>query len=117
MVGVTNTGGDLKRALLPAAQPTAGRLCQCAGLNGSTSTLIAQRRLAATAVRGLAAAIRRISLSHADGGLTNCPADDGSADVLAFSFPRRPDVDLWYWSTGCTTVSNGFVVASGAIDL
>jgi hypothetical protein len=47
------------------------------------------------------------------GGVVNCPADDGSAEVLALAYPGRPGVDLWISLNGCGGVSNGYIDAGG----
>jgi hypothetical protein len=39
--------------------------------------------------------------------------DDGAVAVLAFSYPGRPDVDLWVELRGCTHVGNGYVLGAG----
>ena len=44
----------------------------------------------------------------------NCPADDGSAQVLALAYPGPVDVDLWVKLNGCGGVSNGHITAGGS---
>jgi hypothetical protein len=51
-------------------------------------------------------------LSHALGGVMSCPFDDGSAELIALSYPGGPDVDLWVLLNGCGGVSNGYIVAA-----
>lgn len=57
----------------------------------------------------------RLPLSHTDGGVVNCPADDGSAEVLALAYPGRLDVDLWVRLNGCSGVSNGHITAGSRV--
>jgi hypothetical protein len=35
----------------------------------------------------------------------------GSAELIALSYPGRPDVDLWVRLNGCGGVSNGYIFA------
>jgi hypothetical protein len=111
--GVANHGADLGRRLLPAATPTAGRQCRYYGLNGPAFRLHSATRLDAAQARRLAAAMTALPLSHADGGVTNCPMDDETAEVVALSYPDRADVDLWVKLNGCTFVSNGYIRTAG----
>ena len=113
VTGVTNPGAGLTRRLLPPGQPTAGLRCRYDGLNGHPWHLVAARRLSAAAARQAARAVARLPLSHPDGGVVNCPMDDGSAEVLALAYPGRPDVDLWIKLNGCGGVSNGYIAAGG----
>jgi hypothetical protein len=116
LVGVTNPGAHLAASLLPAGAPTAALLCRYTGANGKTFALAHQARLGATAAQHLAKAVAKLPLSHVDGGVTSCPFGDGSAAVLAFSFPGRADVDLWVQTNGCATVANGYI-STAAGDL
>jgi hypothetical protein len=110
-VGVTNRGADLRRRLLPAALPTAGLECRYDGLNGDPWRLRGHRLLNAAAARRVARSIARLPLSHTLGGVVNCPMDDGSAEIIALSYPGRPDVGLWVTLNGCRSVANGFITA------
>ena len=114
VTGVANPGTGLTRRLLPPGQPAAGIRCRYDGLNGHPWHLVAARRLTAPAARHAAAAAARLPLSHTDGGVVNCPADDGSAEVLALAYPGCPDVNLWITLNGCGGVSNGYIAAGGA---
>lgn len=107
--GVTNRGADLRRRLLPAGRPTAGLECRYYGLNGRLWQLRKATRLDAAAARREAGSMARLPLSHTDGGVMSCPADDGSAEVVVLSYPRRADVDLWIDLGGCASVSNGYI--------
>jgi hypothetical protein len=112
VAGVTNPGANLRQALVPAGRPRFGLTCTYYGANGRAWRLRAQHRLdGAQAVR-LAASLQRISLSHEIGGVVNCPMDDGSAEVIALSYPGRPGVDLWQKLNGCGGVSNGYVTSA-----
>lgn len=112
VTGVTNPGPSLTRQLLPSGQPTAGLRCQYAGGNGHPPWhLVAATRLAGPAARQLAASKARLPLSHVDPVVPRCiPPADGSAEVLAFAYPGRPDVDL-FTLRGCGGVSNGYISA------
>jgi hypothetical protein len=111
VTGVANPGAVLTRRLLPTGQPTAGLRCRYDGLNGHPWHLVAASRLTAQAARQAARSMSRLPLSHPDGGVVNCPNDDGSAEVLALAYPGRPDVDLWIKLNGCRGVSNGHILA------
>lgn len=54
----------------------------------------------------LATVIRQLNLAKPSGAF-NCPADLGQATVIGFAHPQRPDVGLWYASSGCQTLDNG----------
>jgi hypothetical protein len=111
-VGVTSSGADLARELLPAGKPTGALVCRYSGLNDHpTFALRTHIRLGSARAADLASLIRRVDLSHEGGVVTSCPMDDDSVTVLAFSYPGRPDVDLWLHARGCSTVSNGVIVA------
>jgi hypothetical protein len=113
VTGVTNPGAGLSQRLLPTGPPTAGLSCRYDGLNGRPWQLAAGQRLSTSAARQAAASMARLPLSHIDGGVMSCPADDGSAEVLALAYPGRPDVDLWVTLNGCGGVSNGYITAGG----
>ena len=67
--------------------------------------------LAGPAARQAAASMVRLRLSHADPAVVRClPPADGSAEVLVFAYPGRPDVDL-FMLNGCGGVSNGYISA------
>jgi hypothetical protein len=108
--GVTNPdGAGLARRLLPGGAPTAGLECRYAGIGGHR--LRNATRLNAAAAQQVAAPLAGLPLSHVDGGVTSCPADDGSAEVVALSYPHQADVDLWISLSGCGGVSNGHIAA------
>jgi hypothetical protein len=108
--GVADQGADLARRLLPAGPPTAGLACRYAGLGGGYR-LRSTTRLNGAAARQVAAPLARLPLGHVDGGITSCPAHDGSAEVVALSYPGQADVDLWISLSGCGGVSNGHIAA------
>ena len=110
VVGVRNDGERLSDQLLPDAQPKRALVCRYAGLNGNRFGLLAATRLDGTHARALAEAIRRLPLSHTDGGITSCPGDDGGVAIVALSYAGSADVDLWVALEGCAFVSNGQIV-------
>ena len=124
--GVTSRGTDLNRRLLPAAAPVAGLECRYNGIDGSSGyngrggrawQLRRATVLTAARARRLASSMARLPLSHVDGGVTACPLDNGSAEVIALSYPGRPDVDLWLTLTGCGGIANGHIMAGGGDPL
>jgi hypothetical protein len=116
IVGVRNTGRDLRHRLLPLAKPTAGLVCRYDGGNGRPWSLRGRTSLSTAAAGELAAVVARLPLSHPDGGVLSCPAADGTAALVAFQYPGRPDVDLWAYLNGCATVSNGYILAAGNLS-
>jgi len=99
-------------SVLRADGVAAGLECRYYGTNGPRFQLRAVTRLSAAQARRVAATMAAVPLSHPLGEVTGCPDDDGSAEVIALSYPSRGDVDLWVTLSGCTTVSNGFIWAS-----
>jgi len=113
VVGVTNNGADLKRRLLPAAAPVAGLECLYYGLNQHPFQLRSVTHLAAAGARHVARNMLMLPVAHATGEMFGCAMDDGSAAIVALSYPGRADVDLWVALTGCGGVGNGFIEAGG----
>ena len=109
--GVANQGSDFDNALLPPGKPTGGLICVYYGMNGKPFSLVNQHRLSADDAAKLASVVRAMSLTHLDGGVTNCPMDDEAAAVIVLSYPNRPDAALWSKSNGCRAVTNGHIVA------
>jgi len=120
VVGVTGDGPGqdapgLDTQLLPGPQPTAGLVCRYSGLNGAKGkppmALLASRTLDAAAARRLAADVLALPLAHPVGEVRSCPADDGSAVLVALAYPGRADADLRITTTGCRSVANGRIRA------
>jgi precorrin-2 methylase len=76
----------------------------------SGRTLYRQVILHTPTSRQLATSIAAVSLARPTGSLS-CPNDNGSASALAFAYPGRQDVDLWYHDSGRATLDNGKVAA------
>ncbi len=112
VVGVTNPGPGLDNALVPGGRPRSGLECVYFGANGRPFELRSQTRLGASRAARLAASTARMPLSHPIGAVMRCPMDDGSAELIALSYPGRPDVDLWVHLNGCGGVSNGHVTTA-----
>jgi hypothetical protein len=113
VVGVRNPGIDLSRQLAPATTATSGLLCSYSGLNEPRLTLISARTLSPAEAGRLSLLAHQVDLSHSDGGISNGPLDDGSAQVLVLDYPNEPAVDLWLHQSGYRLASNGQVVAGG----
>jgi hypothetical protein len=111
--GVTGDGPDLDTQLLPGPNATAALACRYSGLNGGDGkpalTLIATHRLDAAAARRLAVAVLALRLAHPVGAVGSCGGNDGSAVLVALTYPGRPDVDLWIATTGCQVIANGHI--------
>ncbi|AMM19725.1 hypothetical protein AX769_05660 [Frondihabitans sp. PAMC 28766] len=99
------------RTLVPSGiSPNAAVMCIYSGqLNPSTKHLAIS--LNATEAAQTAASLQQVSLKRPT-GTVNCPEDSGSFAILAFSYPRHRDVDLWWDTTGCQTIDNGRIGAS-----
>jgi hypothetical protein len=114
---VRNQGSDLKHRLLPEARPTAALVCQYDGGNRRPHFGLARSvRLAAGQATKLQARFARLKIPHVDGGVYHCPAGDGTADLVVFSYRSRQDVDLYAEVNGCADVRNGDIVVSGAVS-
>jgi hypothetical protein len=113
-VGVRDDAPDLEAALLPDAVPSAAILCRYAGINGTRGSLTKQTRLGAAQAAEVAAYLRSAPLSHVDGAVRSCPMLDGSLEVLAFAYPGRDDVDLWWPVGGCALIANGRIAVDGS---
>jgi hypothetical protein len=109
LVGVRNNNEDLRSRLLPDAKPQAGLVCRYDGMNGHPFLLRHQARLDRSAAGRLAEPASELPLSHADGGVTSCPMDDGMAAIVALSYDGQPDADLMVKLDGCVRVSNGYI--------
>ena len=117
-VGVTNPGPGLDQALLPSGRPSSALICVYGGLNAKARLGLARHAvLSADSATRLSRQALRIPLGHTDGGVFNCPMDDGSIDVVAFHYAQGADVDLWYHARGCEDVANGHILAAGSLDL
>ena len=116
VVGVTNSGTDLRAALVPSRIPKAGLICRYNGANSHAASLTLARRTRLTGPMAvtLALAARRLQLSHPDGQVIYCPDGDDEFTIIALRYPGRADVDLWYARTGCASVANGFITSTNS---
>ncbi len=111
-VGVVNPRRDLAHELVPAGKPSRGLECFYGGsIRGPAWRLHPQLGLTAGRAQQTAATMARRPLSHPLGEAVACPVDDGSAELIALSYPNQPDVDLWVNLTGCGGVLNGYITA------
>jgi hypothetical protein len=112
---VRNTAKGLGSELVPP-NPVAALICRYHGDLGpsgpspSSRSLYRQVVLGTGISRELATSIATMSLARPT-GTTSCPADLGSASVLAFAYPERQDVDLWYAGSDCPILDNGQIAA------
>jgi len=112
---VKNAGVALDKKLIPL-NPQSGQICRFGPsyangqANVAAGTLYRARQLDLSTARRLASVIDSISTA-APQGVTSCPADIGSASIIAFSYADIPDVDVWYSDSGCRTLDNGLIGA------
>ena len=112
--GASNRGAALDTALLPTGRPMAALICRYAGGNGKPFSLLESTPLTGGSAAELATRVSTITLAHdASNPVYSCPMDDWAAAVIAFSYSGRPDIDLWVRTDGCTSISNGWIVAAG----
>lgn len=96
--------------------PVSGRICRYrASLaepdeTGAPGSLYSSVPLTAVVAVHLATVIDAINTA-APQGTVACPADFGSASIIAFEYASRSDVDLWFSDSGCETLDNGRVGA------
>lgn len=114
---VENPDPSLKARLLPDATPTAGLICLYGPLMGPSAGKSPRVVHLGEANAGkLAAAMSAVRTGSPCPGPQNCsivcPNDDGSVDVIAFSYDGRPDADVWYHASGCRELDNGHISAS-----
>jgi hypothetical protein len=115
-VDISNPGGNLTSQLLPAGKPSAGLICRYNSSigDGHPSALAHATVLSTTAAQTLARSANAIWTGSAGSSSMSCPSDTGLYDVIVFSYPSQPDVDLWYHTSGCQGVDNGYI--SGGED-
>jgi hypothetical protein len=103
---VDNPPSVLGQTLLPTAEPTGGLWCTYA--LERPITLQTGRRLTGPEAVSLAGVINRLHLGipHPNAP-TTCPPAQLTADILVFSYSGKPDVDLWWESSGCQGLDNG----------
>jgi hypothetical protein len=110
--GVRSPGRFLSTQMVPAAKPTVARICWYSGFDPAPGfRLVRQQVRTAAGADAIATAAAAIPLTHDDGEAISCPADVGQAIAIALSYPGRPDVDLWYRTTGCPSLANGHITA------
>ncbi|MGN6472948.1 MAG: hypothetical protein ACTHK4_04755 [Mycobacteriales bacterium] len=111
---VRNSGSDLSTAMLPTEPPLRALLCVYGVRNARPFDLTAYRNLGARAAGRVASLIRRISLSHVDGGRSSCPAAFAYTGYGAFDYRDRSSVDLRVDLSGCPMMTNGTIQTAAA---
>lgn len=106
---VKNARDGLVSRMLPSDSPIGGIVCR---YGEGKVHLVRRVILSATSARELAVIIGRVRTGSAGTGITSCPMDQGQAEILAFEFKGRPDVDLWYHNAGCQYLDNGYIIAA-----
>lgn len=108
--GVVGASSDPTTLLPDPPQVTSAVVCEYASAIGPKGTAGRLRRevdLPQQDARRLAEAVHAVRIVRSTGPAA-CPADRGTADVLAF---RRAapaaDTDVWWWTSGCQTLADG----------
>jgi len=114
---VTNDVAGLRARLVPlmlSGQSISGALvCVWDGLNATPPLgLRATTELTASAAQTLAEDFD--ALPPGLTGMTNCPADDGSAALVVFAYGTAGYIDALVRPTGCRSVTNGAGYTNGA---
>ena len=110
---VANDPAGLRDRLLPSgAVADVGLVCAYRGTEApATGHPTGRARLGTGAAVHLAAVIGRVSLTRPT-GTYSCPAQFAGTDtVLAFHYRSGRTVDLWYLTSGCRTLDNGYTTA------
>jgi hypothetical protein len=127
IVGVTNPPPSLTESLLPLGAPTGGLRCDYTGANrievDETTgiakfsehpySLLAATSLDPATAAALAAKTSAIQLSHNE-SFYNCFGGEDNSSALVFSYPDRPDVDIWVSSARVPATSNGYIRTLGS---
>jgi hypothetical protein len=107
---VVGASSDPTTLLHEPSRVTGALVCEYASAIGPSGTRGRLRRevdLPQQDARRLAAALHDVRIVRSTGPAA-CPADRGTADVLAF---RRAapaaDTDVWWWTSGCQTLDDG----------
>jgi hypothetical protein len=95
------------RSLLPKGTPTSALIC--AYTRPGSFALRHRVRVGPADAAHLAELARAIDLSHTVGTASTCPADVGTATVLAFGYPGGTGAALWQADSGCPFLSNGTI--------
>jgi hypothetical protein len=116
-VGAKNPGGPFGDRLLPPGLPTAALMCSYHGYYGNgrpwpLGALARTVHLSALAAVRVAKAVDALPLSHTDGGVSLGCSGPSEYVVLAFSYPQRPDIDLWAELGDCPDIANGYISAA-----
>jgi len=100
---------------LVAAGPVRGLICRyLPRLSSRPGRLVHQVRLTRAEAQTLSGAVRSLGLAPPAGpvnGVAHCPADFGTIALIGFSYAARPDIGLWYETSGCQTLDNGRIGA------
>jgi hypothetical protein len=91
--------------LVPSG-PSAVLVCWYGPIPGA-GQLARQTRLKLRQADVLVTAVRKLSLRAPVGIAFQCPTDLDLVAIIGISYPRRPDVGLWYAASGCQSVDNG----------
>jgi hypothetical protein len=95
-------------------------LCRYRGVNPTpelAGTLLTSRRIKRRAVvRRLAREFNALRSISPGGGVTACPADDGSKLIAFFHYAGAPDVPVTANLRGCRSVTNGQIVRTALSD-
>lgn len=109
---VRNSGPGLDSAMLPAEQPVRALLCVYGVRGARPYDLTAESSLGAKAAGQVAALVRRVPLSHVDGGISGCPAAFAYTGYAAFDYRDGSSIDLRVDLSGCAMMTNGTILTA-----
>lgn len=97
-------------ALVPP-KPLRGMICSYAPARGRkwNQLLVGMSRLGGAAAGTLAAAVRQLQLDGPPPApIAACPMEGGTVAVIGFSYRSGLNVGLWFETSGCPTIDNGW---------
>jgi hypothetical protein len=121
-VDVDNPKDGLDRRLLPKDDPTGAMICSYEGNTFVLRSLHLARSktLSLREAVGLAGTVNEIRLNYpGKWGFYSCHTGTEIENkyILVFSYARHADADLWYDTTSCGTLQNGYLAAQQYNDI
>ena len=109
---VSNADEGLTERMLPKERPIGGMICAFGSPFPANPHTVRRVSLTRAEAWRLAETIDRMRFVSAGNSRQSCPNDQDLNDVIVFAYSTRADVDLWYHTSGCSYLDNGFVVVN-----